>query len=350
MKGLAFLAKNKVGVVDKPAPEPGPDDAVIRTTASLICTSDVHNVRGVLPLPENRFLGHESVGVVERVGANVQRFKVGDRVAVNAITPCGRCDACQRGESAQCGGMLGGYKFTGQRDGNLAEKFLVNDADFNLVTIPPAVSDEAALYTTDMMSTGFAAVEEADIPLGGTVAVFAQGPVGLCATAGARLAGASLVIAVESIRARQDLARRFGADVIVDPSKGDPVGEILKLTGGQGVDSAIEAVGLPVTFEGCIRATRPGGVISNVGYHGEAGDSLRIPLPEFGFGMANKTIRGVLCPGGRERMTRLLRVLESKRFDPTPMTTHRFGFGDVVKAFHMMETKEDGILKPLITY
>lgn len=350
MKGLAFLAKNKVAVIDKPTPECGPDDAVIRTTASLICTSDVHNVRGVLPLPENRFLGHESVGVVERVGANVQRFKVGDRVAVNAVTPCGRCDACQRGQSAQCGGMLGGYKFTGQRDGNLAEKFLVNDADFNLVAIPSGLSDEAALYTTDMMSTGFAAVEEAHIPLGGTVAVFAQGPVGLCATAGARLAGAGLVIAVESIKARQELARRFGADVIVDPSKGDPVGEILKLTGGEGVDAAIEAVGLPVTFEGCIRATRPGGVISNVGYHGEAGDSLRIPLPEFGFGMANKTIRGVLCPGGRERMTRLLRVLESKRFDPTPMTTHRFGFGDVIKAFHMMETKEDGILKPLITY
>jgi threonine dehydrogenase-like Zn-dependent dehydrogenase len=117
-----------------------------------------------------------------------------------------------------------------------------------------------------------------------------------------------------------------------------------------GVDSAIEAVGLPVTFESAIRATRPGGVISNVGYHGEAGDSLRIPLPEYGFGMANKTIRGTLCPGGRERTERLLRLLAAGRFDPTPMTTHRFRFAEVERAFRMMETKADGILKPLVTY
>jgi threonine dehydrogenase-like Zn-dependent dehydrogenase len=116
------------------------------------------------------------------------------------------------------------------------------------------------------------------------------------------------------------------------------------------VDSAIEAVGLPVTFESAIRCTRPGGTISNVGYHGEAGDSLSIPLPDYGYGMANKTIRGTLCPGGRERMERLLRLIETKRFDPTPMTTHRFHFSEVERAFHMMETKEDGILKPLVSY
>jgi threonine dehydrogenase-like Zn-dependent dehydrogenase len=159
-----------------------------------------------------------------------------------------------------------------------------------------------------------------------------------------------LVIAVEGKTDRQKLALRFGADVIVDPTAMDPVAEIFRLTGGAGVDAAIEAVGLPVTFESCIRATRPGGVISNVGYHGEAGDSLRIPLADFGFGMADKTIRGVLCPGGRERMARLLRVLEVGRFDPTPMTTHRFRFAEVERAFHLMETKEEGIMKPLLTY
>jgi threonine dehydrogenase-like Zn-dependent dehydrogenase len=247
--------------------------------------------------------------------------------------------------------MLGGYKFTAQRDGNLAEYFLVNNADFNLVEIPKSVSDEAALYTCDMLSTGLSAVEAADIPLGGSVAIFAQGPVGLCATAGARLRGAGLIIAVEGRPERQELAKRFGADVVVDPARGDPVPEIQRLTGGVGVDAAIEAVGLPVTFEACIRATRPGGVIANVGYHGEAGgDALRIPLLDFGFGMADKTIRGVLCPGGRERMTRLLRLIETKRFDPTPMTTHRFPFTQVERAFRMMETKEENILKPLITY
>jgi threonine dehydrogenase-like Zn-dependent dehydrogenase len=351
VKAFAFLGKNKVGLVDKPIPEPGANDAVVRTTASLVCTSDVHTVHGVIPLPEGRVLGHESVGVVHRVGSDVKTVREGERVTVCAVTPCGRCEFCQRGHSAQCGGMLGGYKFTAQRDGNLAEYFLVNDADYNLVPIPERISDEQALYTCDMMSTGFAAAEQAEIPLGGSVAIFAQGPVGLCATAGARLRGAGLIIAVEGRPERQKLAKRFGADVVVDPGAGDPVAEILRLTGGIGVDSAIEAVGLPVTFESCIRATRAGGVITNVGYHGEAGgDPLRIPLAEFGFGMADKTIRGVLCPGGRERMTRLLRVIETARFDPTPMTTHRFRFTEVEGAFRMMETKAEGILKPLILY
>lgn len=350
MKGLAFLSIGKVGVVDKPIPEPGPNDAVVRTTASLICTSDVHNVRGVLPFPAGRFLGHESVGVVHRLGANVARFKGGERVAVCAATPCGRCDNCQRGFTSQCGGLLGAYQFGPHRDGNLAEYFLVNDADFNLVPIAKGLSDEQALYTTDMLSTGIVAAENAEIPVGGTVAVFAQGPVGLCSTIGARLLGAGLIIAVESRPDRQKLARRLGADAVVDPSAGRSVEEVIDMTGGTGVDSAIEALGDPTTFANCIRVTRPGGVISNVGMHGEAGNSLHIPLPEFGLGMGDKKIRSAMCPGGRERLTRLLRLIETGRVDPTPLTTHRFRFAEVERAFHLMETKEDNIIKPLITF
>ncbi len=350
MKALAFLGIGRVGVVDKPIPEHGPNDAVIKTTASLICTSDIHTVRGVISIPEGRVLGHESVGVVYKVGANVTMFKEGDRVAVNAITPCGRCNFCQQGFSSQCGGMLGGYKFTTQRDGNLAEYFFVNDADYNLVHIPDSLSDEQALYTTDMMSTGFAGAENAEIPLGGAVAIFAQGPVGLCATMGARLLGAGLVIAVESKPDRKELSQRLGADRVVDPTRGDPVEQIMQITGGVGVDSAIEALGLSITFENCIKATRPGGVISNIGYHGEAGSLLQIPLPEFGLGMGDKKICTALCPGGRERMARLLRLIESGRVDPTPLTTHRLSFAEVEQAFRLMETKEDNVIKPLITY
>jgi len=350
MKGLAFLAIGKVGVLDKPIPEPGPNDAVIRTTASLICTSDVHNVRGVIQFTEGRFLGHESVGLVHKVGTNVTRCRPGERVAVCAITPCGRCDFCQRGFTSQCNGMLGGYQFGPVRDGNLAEYFLVNDADFNLVPIPAKLTDEQALYTTDMLSTGLAGAENAAIPVGGTVAVFAQGPVGLSATILSRIVGAGFIIAVESKPDRQKLATRFGADLIVDPTKGNTVEQIMNATGGVGVDSAIEAIGLPETFENCIKVTKAGGVISNVGFHGEAGNLLSIPLPEFGLGMGDKTIRTALCPGGRERLSRLLRLLENGRIDPTPMTTHRFPFSQVERAFHMMETKEDNIIKPLITY
>ena len=149
---------------------------------------------------------------------------------------------------------------------------------------------------------------------------------------------------------RQALAKKIGADVIVDPTKGDVIEQIKQLTGGEGVDSAIEALGHPVTFENCIKATKPGGVISNVGYHGEAGSTLSLPLLEFGLGMGDKQIRTALCPGGRERMTRLLRLLETGKVDPTPLTTHRFPFAQVEQAFHMMETKEDNIVKPLITF
>ncbi len=350
MKALAFLAKDKVGIVERPIPDPGPNDAVVKTTGALICTSDVHTVRGVIEIPEGRVLGHESVGIAYKLGANVTTCKEGDRVVVSAITPCGKCDACQRGFTSQCGGMLGGYKFTTQRDGNMAEYFFVNDADFNVVKIPAALTDEQALYTTDMLSTGLVGAENAATPAGGTVAVFAQGPVGLCATACARLLGAGLVIAVESKPDRKDLARGFGADEVLDPTQGDVIEQIMQLTGGAGVDSAIEALGHPVTFENCIKATKPGGIISNIGYHGEAGDSLRIPLPEFGLGMSDKQIRTALCPGGREQVNRLLRLIENGRVDPTQLTTHRFPFADVEEAFHLMTTKHDNIIKPLITF
>ncbi len=350
MKALAFLEIDKVGVIDKPIPEIGPNDAVIKTTASLICTSDIHTVRGVIPIPQGRVLGHESVGLIYRVGANVTSCDEGDRVVVNAITPCGKCDPCQRGITSQCGGMLGGYKYTTQRDGNMAEYFFVNDADYNVVKIPDDLSDEQALYTTDMMSTGLVGAENAEIPPGGTVAVFAQGPVGLCATASARLLGAGLVIAIDSKPDRKALARTMGADVVIDPSEGDVIERILALTEGHGVDSAIEALGSPKTFENCVKATKPGGVISNIGYHGEAGDALSIPLPEFGLGMGDKKIHSALCPGGREQVTRLLRLIQNGRIDPTPLTSHRFAFSDVETAFGLMTTKADNIVKPMITF
>ncbi len=350
MKALAFMEIGKVSIIEKPIPDLGPNDAVIKTTAALICTSDVHTVKGVIAIPPGRVLGHESVGIVYKAGANVTRCKEGDRVMVCAITPCGHCDNCQRGFTSQCGGMLGGYKFTTQRDGNMAEYFFVNDADYNLAPTPKSLSDEQALYTTDMMTTGLAGAENANIPPGGTVAVFAQGPVGLCSTMMARLLGAGLVIAVESKPDRAALAKKVGADVVIDPTQGDVAARILQLTHGEGVDSAIEALGHPVTFENCIKATKPGGTISNVGYHGEAGNTLSIPLPEFGLGMGDKQIRTALCPGGRERIVRLLRLLEAGRVDPTLLTTHRFPFSQVERAFQMMVTKEDNIVKPLITF
>lgn len=349
MKTFVMHRIGEVGFLDKPIPEdPGPNGAIVKTTRALVCTSDTHTVGGAIGDRMNLTLGHEAVGVVAKLGAAVRGVKEGDRVAVNAITPCFHCENCLRGFTSQCEQMLGGWKFANVRDGVFAPYFFVNDAEANLAPIPRAVPDEAAVYACDMMSTGFAAAEHAAIPLGGSVAIFAAGPVGLMAIAGARLLGAGLVIAVESKPDRKLLAREYGADIVVDHSKNNPVAEIMKLT-GDGVDSAIEALGAEASFEACIEATRPGGTISNVGYHGH-GDLVGIPRLAWGVGMSDKTIRTALCPGGRERMKRLLRLLERKRVDPTKLTTHRFPFEETDQAFEMMKSKADNVIKPMITF
>lgn len=350
MTAFVMNRSGKVGFIEKPIPEePGSAGAIIKTTQALVCTSDTHTVHGAIGDREDLTLGHEAVGIIWKLGSEVKGVKEGERVAVNAITPCYKCENCLRGYTSQCQQMLGGWKFANIKDGVFAEYFHVNDAEANLASIPEAVPDEAAVYTTDMMSTGFMGAEHANIPIGGTVAVFAQGPVGLMATVGARLLGAGLVIAVESIPKRQELARRFGADEIVDFQKVDPVEEIMRLTEHKGVDSAIEALGAQETFEAAVKATRPGGTVSVAGYFGK-GDYVKIPRLEWGVGMSDKTIRTGLCPGGRERMLRLLRLIATGRVDPTPLTSHTFKFSELEHAFHLMETKEDGMIKPLIVF
>ncbi len=350
MKAFVMKKIGSVGLIEKPIPtDPGANGAIIKTTKALVCTSDTHTVKGAIGERDNITLGHEAVGVIERLGAEVDGFQEGQRVAVNAITPCYQCDNCLRGYTSQCTQMLGGWKFANVKDGVFAPYFHVNNAQANLAPIPEGVSDEAAVYTTDMMSTGFVGAEHANIPIGGTVAVFAQGPVGLMATVGARLLGAGRVFAVETVANRKQLAERYGADVIVDFKEKDPAEAILDATDGVGVDSAIESLGSQKTFEDCIKVTRPGGTISNIGYHGE-GDYVQIPRMDWGVGMSDKTIRTALCPGGRERMERLMRLIETGRVDPTPMTTHTFGFDDIEKAFQIMEDKSDGVIKPLVTF
>lgn len=350
MKAFVMKKIGEVGVMEKPIPEdPGPNDAIIKATAALICTSDVHTVKGAIGERTDQTLGHEACGTVDRVGSAVTLFKPGDRIVVNAITPCFKCHNCQRGFTSQCGEPLGGWKFANIKDGSFAEYFHVNDADANLTSIPEDVSDEAACYTTDMMSTGFKGAENADIVLGGTAAVFGMGPVGQMAAVGARLLGAGCVIAVDNIPHRLELAKEYGADVLINYDEKDAVEEIINLSNGEGVDSAMEAVGAQVPLENCIKVTRPGGTISNIGYHGE-GEYLNIPRLEWGVGMAEKTIRTLLCPGGSERMTRLLRLIQTGRVDPTKMTSHHFNFDEVEKAFWMMDTKEDNMIKPVIHF
>ncbi|WP_416484096.1 zinc-binding dehydrogenase [Streptomyces sp. CL12] len=338
-----------VGFMDKPVPEPGPTDAVVRTTKALICTSDSHTVQGGIGPRTNLTLGHEGVGVVHAVGGEVKDFRPGDRVLVGAITPDWGDLAAQNGYPSQSGGALGGFKFANLKDGVFAEYFHVSGADANLARIPDDIPDDVAVYCADMLSTGFMGAEHGAIPIGGTVAVLAQGPVGLMATAGARLRGAGLVIGVESVPSRQELARFYGADVIVDFGKEDVVERIRELTDGQGVDTAIEALGADVTFQTAVKVTKPGGTISVIGYFGQ-GEFVHIPRVEWGVGMADKTIATGLCPGGRLRMERLLRVLRNKRVDPTRLTTHRFPFSEMERAFEVSDKKLEDTVKVLVSF
>ncbi len=349
MKAFVMLGLERTAFAEKPVPTAGPNDAIVKTQFALICTSDSHTVRGAIGPREGLTLGHEAVGIVDSVGAEVRHFKPGDRVVVGAITPDWGSDEAQNGYPSQSGGALGGWKYANIKDGVFAEYFHVNEADANMALIPEAVKSDRAVYCADMMSTGFMAAEHGDIPIGGTVAVFAQGPVGLMATAGARLRGAGLIIAVESDQRRAQLAREYGAHLVVDFQKEDPVQRILAETGGIGVDTTIEALGAEKSFEQCVAATKPGGTISNVGYHG-SGEFVSIPRIAWGVGMADKTIRTGLCPGGRLRMERLLRVLEQGLVDPTKLTTHTFDFNEMPRAFEIMDHKLDGVLKPLIRF
>lgn len=349
MKAFVMKSLGQVEFMEKSIPHPGPDDAIVKTTQALICTSDSHTVSGAIGPRENLTLGHEAVGIVHEIGSNVKLFKPGDRVVVGAITPDWGALASQAGHPSQSGMPLGGLQFTNIKDGVFAEYFHVNEADANMALIPANIPDEMAVYCADMLSTGFMGAENGDIPMGGTVAIFAQGPVGLMSTVGAKLRGAGLIMAVESVRRRQELARTYGADLVIDFTKEDVVQRILALTNGQGVDTAIEALGADITFQQAIKVTKAGGTISNVGYHGR-GDFVHIPRREWGVGMAEKTIKTGLCPGGRLRMERLLRMLEMKRVDPTLMTTHTFPFEKMDKAFEIMDKKLDDVIKPLIVF
>ncbi len=349
MKAFVMNGIGETAFAEKERPEPGPTDAVLRPTIGLVCTSDVHTVHGAIGEREALTLGHEVVGEVHTVGDAVEDFAPGDRVVAGAITPDWGSAAAQDGHPSQSHGPLGGWKFANAKDGVFAEYVHVNEADANLARIPEGVSDESAVYVTDMMSTGFAAAEHASIPVGGDVAVFAQGPVGLMATKGAELQGAGRIFAIETDPTRAALAREYGATDVIDFEEEGPVETIMGATRDVGVDSAIEALGTPETFSQCVKSVKPGGTVSNVGYHGK-GESVPIPREEWGVGMAEKEITTSLCPGGRLRLRRLLRLLENDRVDPTPMTTHEFGFDEVNEAFELMESKDDGVIKPLIRF
>src|SRR5580704_5039311 len=306
MRALVFRGPNQIAIEQVPIPRPGPGEAVIRVTLTTICGTDLHIVRGEYPVKPGLVIGHEPVGVIHELGVGVMGYEVGDRVLVGAITPCGQCDYCLGGDLAQCGGPIGGWKFGNTIHGAQAEYLLVPSAQANLAKIPDELTDEQVVLLADIASTGISAAESAELNIGDTAVVFAQGPIGLCATAGARLKGASLIIGVESDPARAAMAKRMGADVVLNFKECDVVAEIRRLTDGRGVDVAIEALGTQSTFESALRALKPGGTLSSLGvYSGK----LSVPLEPFASGLGDHKITTTLCPGGKERMRRLMELV-----------------------------------------
>lgn len=343
MKAVVFKGKGLIAVEDVPRPVPGAGEAVIRITATTICGTDVHIVRGEYPVRPGLVLGHEPVGVIDELGAGLDKeYAVGQRVIVGAITPCGQCFYCLNGTHSQCGGALGGWRFGNTINGAWAEYLLVPDARANLAPIPATLSDEDVLLCPDIFSTGLSGAESGAIKVGDAVAVFAQGPIGLCATVGAKLKGASLIVGVDSVPERLAMARRFGANVVLNINDGDPVAEIKKLTGGRGADVAIEALGRQETFEAALRAIRPGGTLSSLGvYSGK----LVAPYEALYAGLGDQKIITTLCPGGKERMRRLMAMIENHRVDLSPLVTHKFTLEHIEEAFDLFSHQRDGVLK-----
>jgi threonine dehydrogenase-like Zn-dependent dehydrogenase len=353
MKAAVFVEPGRIVLEDKPIPDIGPLDALMRITTTTICGTDVHILKGEYPVTSGLTVGHEPVGVIEKLGSEVRGYKEGQRVIAGAITPSGYSNACLCGFGSQDGAgtahgwkPIGGWKFGNTIDGCQAEYVRVPDAMANLAAVPEGLTDEQVLMCPDIMSTGFGGAQSGRIAIGDTVAVFAQGPIGLCAAAGAKLLGATTVIGVDRVPARLDVARRLGADIVVDFSKVDPVEEIMRITDGRGVDVAIEALGTQATFESCLRVLRPGGVLSSLGVYST---DLRIPLNAFAAGLGDHTIVTTLCPGGKERMRRLMSVIASRRVDLGPLVTHRFKLDDIEAAYELFANQRDGVLKVAIT-
>jgi threonine dehydrogenase-like Zn-dependent dehydrogenase len=349
MLANVFRGVNDFRIEEVARPTAGVGEAVIRVTLTTICGTDLHIVRGEYPVRSGLIIGHEPVGVIAELGPGVTGYSIGDRVLIGAITPCGQCRGCLSGHLSQCGHgadteAIGGWRFGNTIDGAQAQYLKIPYAQANLTRIPDGVTDEQVVLLADIASTGISGAEAGGVAIGDSVVVFAQGPIGLCATAGARLRGAALVIGVDGDDNRLAMARRMGADIVLDYRSQDVVAEVKRLTGG-GVDVAIEALGTQETFENALRCLRPGGTLASLGvYSGK----LQLPYDAFAAGLGDHTIVTSLCPGGKERMFRLMEMVRTGRLDLTPLLTHTFPLEQITDAYELFGSRKDNVLKVLI--
>jgi alcohol dehydrogenase len=344
MKALVYHGPGKSAWEDKPRPViQKPGDAIVRITTSTICGTDLHILKGDLPaVTDGRILGHEGIGVVEQVGAGVSEFHVGDKVIISCVTACLRCDYCKRGMYSHCrkGGWILGYLI----DGTQAEYVCIPEADGSLYRLPEGADEESMVMLSDILPTGFeCGVLNGQVKPGDTVAIVGAGPVGMAVLLTAQFYSPAQIFMIDLDDKRLAVAKKFGATNLINSAKGDAADQIMKFTGGAGVDVAIEAVGLPATFLICEAIVAAGGRIANVGVHGKSVDLHLEKLWDRNIAITTRLVDTVTTP-------MLLKVVGSGKLEPKQLVTHRFALNDILKAYDTFEhAAKEGALKVVLT-
>jgi alcohol dehydrogenase len=327
MKALVYHGPGKKSLDERPLPKlVTSTDAIVRITRTTICGTDLHILKGDVPSCEpGRVLGHEGVGVIEQTGAAVATLKPGDHVLISCISSCGKCEACRRGMYSHC--STGGWILGNRIDGTQAEYVRVPHAETSLYRIPPGLDEEAFVMLSDILPTGFeCGVLNGRIQPGCTVAIVGVGPIGLAALLTAQFYAPAQIIAIDRDEHRLETARTFGAAACINVAKSEPVAEVLRLTDGEGVDCAIEAVGVPSTFELCEEIVAPGGTIANVGVHGAKADLHLETLWDRNINITTRLVDTVSTP-------MLMKTVRAGRLDPMRLITHRFTLDQILDAY-----------------
>jgi len=313
----------------QPAPKPvirEPGDAIVRITASTICGTDLHILKGDVPsVTPGRILGHEGVGVIEAVGAQVSSFKPGDRVLISCISACGICDSCRKGMYSHC--RTGGWILGNTIDGTQAEYVRTPHADTSLYHLPAEVTDEAAVMLSDILPTSFeCGVLNGQVKPGDTVAIVGAGPIGLAALLTAQFFSPTEIVMVDVDDNRLQVAKQFGATKLINSADGTAAERIMALTGGAGVDVAIEAVGIPATFDICQSILSAGGRLANIGVHGKPVELRLEKLWDRNVAITTRLVDTAAIP-------MLLKLVIAGKLQPAQLVTHRFALADVMTAY-----------------
>ena len=343
MKALVYHGPGKKAVEDRAKPElQAPDDAIVKITKTTICGTDLHILKGdVATCAPGRILGHEGVGVIDSVGAGVTAFRPGDRVLISCISACGKCDYCRRGMYSHC--TTGGWILGNTIDGTQAEYVRTPHADMSLYSIPPGADEEALVMLSDILPTGFeCGVLNGKVEPGSTVAIVGAGPIGLAALLTAQFYSPAKIIVIDLDENRLEVARRLGATETVNSKDGKAVETVKALTAGRGVDTAIEAVGIPATFLLCQDLVAPGGIIANIGVHGTKVDLHLERLWSENIAITTRLVDTVSTP-------MLLKTVQSKKINPKLLITHRFKLEKILDAYETFgHAASTGALKVII--